>query len=850
MSTDQIKPQSLVSEMKQSFIDYSMSVIAARALPDVRDGLKPVHRRILYSMNDLGMHSDKPFKKSARIVGDVIAKYHPHGDSSVYDAMVRMAQDFSYRAPLVDGHGNFGSVDGDAPAAMRYTEARMSKLAMEMVKDINKDTVDFVPNFDEEETEPSVLPAKFPNLLVNGATGIAVGMATNIAPHNLGEVIDGCVAYIDDRDIEIPELMEYIKGPDLPTGATILGTKGIKEAYETGKGKFIIRSKAQIVEDGGGKSRIIVNEIPYQVNREVLIEKIAELVKQKKIDGITEIRNESNREGTRIVIEMRRDVNAGVILNQLYKLSQLQISFSINMLALVGKTPQVLNLKEILTHYVAHQFEVVTRKTKFELKKAEARAHILEGYRIALDNIDRIITIIRGSQTDELALNAMMNEFGLTDIQGKAILDMQLRRLTGLQRDRVEAEYNDLVILIADLKDILGNEDRVYAIIRTDLIEIKEKHANPRKTEITISGDFDIEDEDLIPREQVIVTITDKGYVKRQPTSTYRQQNRGGRGIQAMGTNDDDFVRRILTTSTHDYLLYFTNIGKVYVKKAYTIPEASRTAKGLPIVNLIDLSPDEVISAVISVSEFKEDEFLFFATKHGVVKRTSLSEFARINRNGKIALSIRDEDELLSVRKTTGDNDIVIASSGGNLVWFDESQIRQMGRTAAGVRGIRLGEDEVAINMEIVEPGQKVLVVSENGLGKQTPIEDYRKAGRGTKGVKTINMTEKTGALVGMKTVNGDEDLLIITNNGIIIRTSVDQISTSGRSTQGVKVMRVSEGQSITSITLTEKEEDDEENNEATLTDATIETTIEDHSVEKLVEVAISTDHEDISTEE
>jgi len=806
--SDQIKPQSLVNEMKQSFIDYSMSVIAARALPDVRDGLKPVHRRILYSMNDLGMHSDKPYKKSARIVGDVIAKYHPHGDSSVYDAMVRMAQDFSYRSPLVDGHGNFGSVDGDGAAAMRYTEARMSKLAMEMLKDINKDTVDFVPNFDEEEMEPSVLPAKVPNLLVNGATGIAVGMATNIAPHNLGEVIDGCIAYIDNREIEIPELMEYIKGPDLPTGATILGTKGIKEAYETGRGKFIIRSKAEIVEDGSGKARIIIREIPYQVNREVLIEKIADLVKQKKIDGITDVRNESNRDGTRVVIEMRRDVNANVISNQLFKLSQLQISFSINMLALVGRTPQVLNLKEILSHYVAHQFEVVTRKTKFDLKKAEARAHILEGYRIALDNIDRIITIIRGSETDELALNAMMSEFGLTEIQGKAILDMQLRRLTGLQRDRIEAEYNELVILIADLKDILANEARVYAIIRTDLIEIKEKHATPRKTEITISGDFDIEDEDLIPREQVIITITDKGYVKRQPTSTYRQQNRGGRGIQAMGTNDDDFVRRLLTTSTHDYLLYFTNVGKVYVKKAYTIPESSRTAKGIPIVNLIDLGPDEVISAVISVSEFKEDEFLFFATKHGVVKRTSLSEFARINRNGKIALGIRDEDELLSVRKTTGNSEIVIASSGGNLVWFDEQQIRQMGRTAAGVRGIRLSENEVAISMELVEPGQKVLVVSENGLGKQTPIEDYRKASRGTKGVRTINMTEKTGALVGMKTVNGNEDLLIITNNGIIIRTSVDQVSTSGRSTQGVKVMKVAEGQSITSITLTEKEED------------------------------------------
>ena len=839
--SDQIKPQSLVKEMKQSFIDYSMSVIAARALPDVRDGLKPVHRRILYSMTDLGMHSDKPYKKSARIVGDVIAKYHPHGDSSVYDAMVRMAQDFSYRSPLVDGHGNFGSVDGDGAAAMRYTEARMSKLAMELVRDINKDTVDFVPNFDEEETEPSVMPAKFPNLLVNGTTGIAVGMATNIAPHNLGEVIDACVAYIDNRDIEISELMEHIKGPDLPTAATILGTKGIKDAYETGKGKFIIRSKAEIVESPGGKQRIIVTEIPYQVNREVLQEKIGELAKEKRIDGITEVRNESNREGTRLVVEMRKDANAGVILNQLYKLSQMQISFSINMLALVNRRPQVLNLKQILEHYVAHQFEVVTRKTKFDLKRAEARAHILEGYKIALDNIDRIISVIRGSRADEPTLiGELMEEFGLSEIQAKAILDMQLRRLSGLQRDRVEAEYNELVALITDLKDILANEDRVYTIIRTDLLEVKDKHATPRKTEITVSGDFDIEDEDLIPREQVIITITDKGYVKRQPTTTYRQQNRGGRGVQAMGTNDDDFVRRILTTSTHDHLLYFTNVGKVYVKKAYTIPESSRTAKGLPIVNLIDLGPEEVISAVISVSEFKEDEFLFFATKQGVVKRTSLAEFARVNRNGKIALTIRDDDELLSVRKTTGSSEIVIASSGGNLVWFEEDKVRQMGRSAAGVRGIKLAESEVAISMEIVEPGQKVLVISENGLGKQTPIEDYRKAGRGTKGVKTINMTEKTGALVGMKTVSGDEDLLIITNNGIIIRTSVDQISTSGRSTQGVKVMRIQDGQSITSITLTPKEDEETvdiiEAGEA----PAVVNTVEDNSLEQLIEVATS----------
>ena len=803
---DQIKPQNIVSEMKQSFIDYSMSVIAARALPDVRDGLKPVHRRILYSLNDLGMHSDKPYKKSARIVGDVIAKYHPHGDSSVYDAMVRMAQDFSYRYPLVDGHGNFGSIDGDGAAAMRYTEARMSKLAMEMLRDINKDTVDFVPNFDEEEMEPDVMPAKFPNLLVNGTTGIAVGMATNIAPHNLAEVIDGCLAYIDNNEIETSELLNYVTGPDLPTGAQILGTRGIKEAYETGKGRIVIRSKCEIVETPSGKSRIIVTEIPYQVNRESLIEKIAELVKQKRLDGITDLRNESNREGTRIVIELRKDVNASVMMNNLYKQTQLQTSFSFNMLALVDKRPQILNLKQILMHYVNHQFEVVTRRTKFELNKAEARAHILEGFRIALDHIDRIIAIIRGSATDEIALNGLIDEFSFTETQARAILDLRLRRLTGLERDKIEDEYQALIALIADLKDILANEPRVYQIIRDELTEVREKHSTPRKTEITVSGDFDIEDEDLIPEEQVIITITEKGYIKRQPTSTYRSQNRGGRGVQGMGTNDDDFVKELLTTSTHDYLMFFTNVGKVYVKKAYTIPESSRTAKGLPIVNIIEVDPGEELSAVIPVNEFKEDEFLFFATKQGIVKRTDLAAFASVRRNGLIALTIREDDELISVRKTIGTNDIVIASSSGNLVWFDETEIRSMGRIAAGVRGIRLKDDEIAISMELVQPDQEILVVSENGLGKRTSISEYRKTSRGSRGVKTINMTEKTGALIAMKAVNGDEDVLIVSNDGIIIRTSLEQVSTSGRATQGVKLMRVAAGQAVTSVTVTEHE--------------------------------------------
>ena len=650
---DQVKPHNIAKEMRTSFIDYAMSVIVSRALPDVRDGLKPVHRRILYSMNDLGMHSDKPYKKSARIVGDVIAKYHPHGDSSVYDAMVRMAQDFSYRYPLVDGHGNFGSIDGDGAAAMRYTEARMSKLAMEMMRDINKNTIDFQPNFDGEEQEPVVLPARFPSLLVNGTTGIAVGMATNIPPHNLSEVIDGCLAYMDNPEIDILGLMQFIKGPDLPTGALILGTKGIRSAYETGNGSIMIRSQCEIVEGHGGKYSILVTEIPYQVNRERLIEKIAELVKEKRLDGITDLRNESNREGTRIVIELRKDVNPQVMLNNLFKLTQLQVSYGINMLALVDGQPKVLNLKEIISEYIKHQVEVIVRRTKFDLDKAEDRAHILEGLRIALDHIDRIIAIIRGSSNDEEALNSLMSEFSLSERQGKAILEMRLRRLTGLERGKIEDEYQNLVVLIADLKDILANESRVHAIIREELLEVKQKHGDERRTQIVRGSDFDIEDEDLIPEEQVIITLTNNGYIKRQPISTYRSQNRGGRGVQGMGTHDDDYVKELLSTSTHDHLLFFTSKGKVYQKKAYTIPEYGRTAKGLPIVNIIEIAQDEYISAIIPVKEFNDDEFLFFATRFGVVKRTTLSAFGHIRTNGLIALSLREDDELIGVRKTS-----------------------------------------------------------------------------------------------------------------------------------------------------------------------------------------------------
>ena len=803
---DQIKPHNIAKEMRTSFIDYAMSVIVSRALPDVRDGLKPVHRRILYSMNDLGMHSDKPYKKSARIVGDVIAKYHPHGDSSVYDAMVRMAQDFSYRYPLVDGHGNFGSIDGDGAAAMRYTEARMSKLAMEMMRDINKNTIDFQPNFDGEEQEPIVLPARFPSLLVNGTTGIAVGMATNIPPHNLSEVIDGCLAYMDNPEIDVLGLMQFIKGPDLPTGALILGTKGIRSAYETGNGSIMMRSKCEIVEGHGGKYSILVTEIPYQVNRERLIEKIAELVKEKRLDGITDLRNESNREGTRIVIELRKDVNPQVMLNNLFKLTQLQVSYGINMLALVDGQPKVLNLKEIIAAYIKHQVEVIVRRTQFDLNKAEDRAHILEGLRIALDHIDRIIAIIRGSSTDEEALNSLMSEFSLSERQGKAILEMRLRRLTGLERGKIEEEYQGLVALIADLKDILANEDRVHAIIREELLEVKHKHGDERRTEIVRGSDFDIEDEDLIPEEQVIITLTNNGYIKRQPISTYRSQNRGGRGVQGMGTHDDDYVKELLSTSTHDHLLFFTSKGKVYQKKAYTIPEYGRTAKGLPIVNIIEIAQDEYISAIIPVKEFNDEEFLFFATRSGVVKRTTLSAFGHIRTNGLIALSLREDDELIGVRKTSGNDDIIIASSGGKAVWFEETEVRPMGRTAAGVRGIFLEEGEVAVGMEMVTMNQEILVVTENGFGKRTSIQEYRKTKRGGKGVKTLTITEKNGTLVAMKAVNGDEDLLIVTNKGVIIRTPIHQISQTGRATQGVKLIRLTDDQLVSSVAVVEHE--------------------------------------------
>ncbi|AJD89326.1 DNA gyrase subunit A [Jeotgalibacillus malaysiensis] len=799
-------------EMRTSFMDYAMSVIVSRALPDVRDGLKPVHRRILYAMNDLGMTSDKAFKKSARIVGEVIGKYHPHGDSAVYDTMVRMAQDFSYRYMLVDGHGNFGSVDGDAAAAMRYTEARMSKISMEILRDINKDTIDYRDNYDGSEREPIVLPSRFPNLLVNGSSGIAVGMATNIPPHQLGEVIDGLLAFSEHPEITIGELMEYIPGPDFPTGALILGRSGIRRAYETGRGSVIQRAKVEIEQKANGRETILVHELPYQVNKAKLIEKIAELVRDKKIDGITDLRDESDRNGMRIVIEVRRDANANVLLNNLYKQTALQTSFGINMLALVDGHPKVLNLKEALHHYLEHQKVVIRRRTEFELRKAEARAHILEGLRIALDHIDEIIALIRGSETTDIAREGLMTQFSLSEKQAQAILDMRLQRLTGLERDKIEEEYQGLVALIKDLKEILANESRVLEIIREELLELKERFNDKRRTEITVGGAEMIEDEDLIPKENLIVTLTHNGYIKRLPASTYRTQKRGGRGIQGMGTNDDDFVEHLLTTSTHDTILFFTNKGKVYRTKGYEIPEFSRTAKGLPLVNLLEVDKDEVVNAMIRVEEFDENSYFFFTTKRGVSKRTPATDFANIRNNGLIAINLRDDDELISVKYTDGNREIIIGTKNGLMIRFPETDIRSMGRTAGGVRGIRLNEDDIVVGMEILEEGNDILVVTEKGYGKRTPEEEYRVQSRGGKGIKTCNITDKNGRLVSVKAVTGEEDIMLITEHGVLIRMDVSGISQTGRSTQGVKLIRLGEDEQVATVTRIEKEEElDEE---------------------------------------
>lgn len=801
----------LTSEMRKSFLEYAMSVIISRALPDARDGLKPVQRRIIYGMNELGCYSDKPFKKSARIVGDVMGKYHPHGDSSIYEALVRMAQDFSYRYMLVDGHGNFGSIDGDGAAAMRYTESRMSKICMEMVRDINKDTIDFVPNYDGEEKEPSVLPSRIPNLLINGTTGIAVGMATNMAPHNLGEVVDGLLAYSKNRDMSVAELMEYIKGPDFPTGAYILGKSAIKKAFETGQGLIVMRARSEIEDIGSNKKAIIVTEIPYMVNKARLIEKIAEHVKNKNIDGITELRDESSREGIRIVIELRRDVQPEVILNQLYKLTSLQTTFGVNNTAIVNDEPKTLTLKDMLDIYLNHQEDVIRRRTAFDLKKAEDRAHILEGLKRAIDNIDAIIALIRSSRTTEIIQQRLMDEFNMSDRQAKAIREMQLQRLAGLEREKIENELKALLELIADLKDILANEERVLEIIRDELTEIKNKYGDERRTEI-IQGTFDIEDEDLIPEEDVIISMTTNGYVKRMPVDTYKAQNRGGKGVKGMATNTDDVVKDIINMSTHDDLLVFTNFGKVYRMKGYNIPEFGRTAKGLPIVNLLNMDKNESVKTMISIhrDNVSDEHFLFFVTKNGIVKRTKISEFENIRTSGKIAISLRDDDELVDVKLTDGHSEILLAASNGKAIRFDENDVREMGRTASGVRGMNVdGAHIVGVTTSL--EGSKVLVVTEYGYGKISPADEYRLAHRGGKGVKTLNVTSKNGDLVAIKAVEGDEDLMIMTSEGIVIRLPMEQVKEAGRATQGVRLIRVNDGSVVSSISVVDKTEESEE---------------------------------------
>lgn len=806
---DKLEQVDISREMRTSFLDYSMSVIVQRALPDVRDGMKPVHRRILHSMNTLGITASVAHKKSARIVGEVIGKYHPHGDTAVYYAMVRMAQDFSYRYPLVDGHGNFGSMDGDGAAAMRYTEARMSKISMEMMKDIQKDTVDFEDNYDGEEKEPVVLPARFPNLLVNGSVGIAVGMATNIPPHNLGETIDATLAIMDDPDITVSNLMEnYIPGPDFPTGGIILGRSGIRQAYETGRGSIIIRSKVKIEEMDNGKKRIIVYEIPYQVNKATMIEKIASLVREKVIDGITYLNDESNRDGVRIVIELRKDVQEYVILNQLYRLTPLQTSFGINMLSLVNGAPKQMGIKETLQHYVDHQVEVTTRRTRFDLKKAEDRAHILEGFRIALDHIDAIIALIRASRNDEEAMQGLMEQFALSEVQAKAILQMQLRRLTGLERDKIETEYNELLATIADLRDILANESRIHEIIRQELSEVKEKYGDERRTEISDAG-MEMDDEDLIPVEDVVITMSTSGYIKRAPVDTYKTQQRGGRGVKGMSLNEDDVIETLITMSTHDHLLMFTNLGRVYRLKGYNIPNASRTSKGLPVVNLLSLEKEESVTALVPMKKDSPAQYLFFVTQKGLVKRVKVEDFDYIPRKGKIAIQLREDDELINVKPTSGEDEILIAGSNGKVIRFEEDEVRPMGRTASGVRGFNTDGGTV-VGVAVSHEGKYLLSVSENGYGKRSEIDEYRKTNRGNKGVKTINVTTKTGSLVTVRAVNGDEDAMIVTDKGIIIRIALDHVGVYGRNTQGVKLINVADDETVTKVAVVARNEEEQ----------------------------------------
>ena len=806
----------LTKEMKTSFIDYAMSVIVARALPDVRDGLKPVHRRILYGMNELGVTPDKPHKKSARITGDVMGKYHPHGDSSIYEAMVRMAQWWSYRYMLVDGHGNFGSMDGDGAAAQRYTEARMSKIALEMLRDINKNTVDFVDNYDANEREPLVLPARFPNLLVNGATGIAVGMATNIPPHNLGETIDAVKLVMDNPEVTTKDLMEVLPGPDFPTGALVMGKSGIHKAYETGKGSIVLRSRTEIEETKTGRERIVVTEFPYMVNKTKVHEHIVRLVQEKRIEGITAVRDESNREGVRFVIEVKRDASANVILNNLFKMTQMQTNFGFNMLAIQNGVPKILSLRQILDAYIEHQKEVVVRRTRFDKEKAEARAHILEGLLIALDHIDEVIRIIRASETDAEAQAELMSKFKLSERQSQAILDMRLRRLTGLERDKIQSEYDDLLALIADLADILAKPERVSQIIKDELDEVKRKFGDQRRTELMVGEVLSLEDEDLIEETDVLITLSNKGYIKRLDQAEFTAQKRGGRGVQGTGVKDDDFVRELVSTSTHDHLLFFTNKGRVYRLKGYEIPEYGRTAKGLPIVNLLKLDEGESIQTIINVeSERSDDAYLFFTTRHGIVKRTSVKEFANIRQNGLKALNLKDEDELINVLLTEEDTDIIIGTKFGYAVRFNQSAVRGMSRIATGVKGVNLREGDTVVGASVITDQDEVLIITDKGYGKRTVATEYPTKGRGGKGMQTAKITEKNGSLAGLMTVKGDEDLMIITDTGVMIRTNVANISQTGRSTMGVKVMRLDQDAKIvtfTTVAAAEKEEVGTEN--------------------------------------
>jgi len=804
---DRIDHKNIVEEVQDSFLDYSMSVIVSRALPDLRDGLKPVHRRILYSMFDSGYTPDKQYRKCARVVGDVMGKYHPHGDSSIYEALVRMAQDFSYRHMLIDGHGNFGNMDGDGAAAMRYTESRLSKISLELLRDIKKDTVDFIPNFDETEKEPSVLPSRFPNILVNGTMGIAVGMATNIPPHNLGETIDACVAYIDNHDITIPEMMEYIKGPDFPTGGIILGNSGIKKAYETGRGTITIRCKATI-EEGNGRSKIVISELPYGINTLDLKTKIGELVRDKVLEGIADYHDATSIEkGVNIIITLKKEANANVVLNNLYKHTALQSTFGIIFLMLDNGTPKTLNIKEIISKYIDYQKEIIIRRTKFDLNKAEERVHILEGYKIALDNIDEVIKIIKTAESDVIARENLQKRFGLSEIQANAILELKLRRLTGLEREKIENELAELLKTIEELRSILASEEKVLEIIKNELLDIKNKYADPRRTTIDMSAIEYIEDESLIPEQDIMIALTNKGYIKRTTSDTFKSQKRGGVGVKGMNTNEEDFVEQIINTSTHDYILFFTNKGKVYRIKGYEIPEFSRQSKGIPIINILQIEKDEKINSMINVKKDDEYKYILFATKKGIVKKTNISEFENIRTSGKIAISLKDTDELISVKKTTGDDMILMGSNDGRMVKFNENEIRVMGRTASGVRGINLGNSE-CIGAEVTTEDDKILIVSKKGYGKQTNVCEYRTTKRGSKGVKALNITDKNGKLATFKIVNEDKDVIIVTDTGMIIRMPLDQISTLGRVTQGVKLINLKDNQQVSTMSLIDKTEE------------------------------------------